>query len=322
MAMDYIVTYGVMTLDVLMLLVFFYIIFTNLPIRRISGAIKGILFVVFLWFASRALNFHMVEAVLSQIIQYGFLALIVLFPGEFRKLLDNIGRRRVFSWNTNGLLQKDSRQEVAEAVVVLARKKHGALLVIAREDGLDEESQSGKEIGEMVVKKEFIEMLFDPISQVNRGALIIKDDVITGTDARLPLANNKQLREAGAGKRHLAALGIVAKKDCMAIVVSADTGYITMIGYIDDELVLDFAMPLREYDLQDGIDELFIVERIEDFLKGKDTSEIEIKEKKRRRKNKKKREEEVKIKKAREGKEEIKEKVKAKNRKVGKERGQ
>src|SRR5690606_28600206 len=100
MILDYIVTYGIMTLDVLMLLVFFYIIFTNLPIRRIAGAVKGILFVVVLWFTSRLLNFHMAEAVLGQIIQYGFLAVIILFPNEFRKLLENIGRRRVFSWNT------------------------------------------------------------------------------------------------------------------------------------------------------------------------------------------------------------------------------
>lgn len=290
MILDYIVTYGIMTLDVLMLLVFFYIIFTNLPIRRIAGAVKGILFVVVLWFTSRLLNFHMAEAVLGQIIQYGFLAVIILFPNEFRKLLENIGRRRVFSWNTWRLIERESRKELAEAVVMLARKKNGALIVIAREDGLDEEAGTGNTIGEMEIKKEYIEMLFSETSSVSKGAVIIKDDAIISADARLPLARNKQLQDAGAGKRHLAGLGIVLKKDCMAIIVSADTGYVTMIGYIGDEVVTDFAMPLREFDLQDGIDESYIIERIDDFLRGKEleVNEVGVSHKKKKKKSVKK----------------------------------
>lgn len=273
--MDFIVTYGIMTMDVLLLLAFFYIIFKNLPIKRIAGAVKGILFVVVLWFVSRLLNFHMAEAVLGQIIQYGFLAVIILFPNEFRKLLENIGRRRVFSWNTGRLIELESRRELATAVVNLAKKKNGAVIVIAREDNLDVESATGNYVGEMEIKSEFIEMMFSKESPLRNGALIIKDDAIVSANARLPLAENRQLEDAGAGKRHLAGLGVVAKRDCMSIVVSADTGYITIIGYIGEKVEIDFAMPLREYDLHDGIDEDFIVQRIEDYLQGKSHGEEE-----------------------------------------------
>lgn len=268
--MDFIVTYGIMTLDIVMLLVFFYIIFTNLPIKRIAGAVKGILFVVFLWFVARLLNFHMAEAVLGQIIQYGFLAVIILFPNEFRKLLENIGRRRIFSWNTNRLISMDSRRELANAVINMARKKTGAIIVIAREDNLSDEAEAGAELGELDIKREYIEMIFSEGSEIRNGAVIIRDDAIISANARLPLAENDKLREAGAGKRHLAGLGIVVKRDSMSIVVSADTGHITMIGYIDGKALVDLAMPLREYDLQDGIDEQYIMVRIEDFLRGKE----------------------------------------------------
>lgn len=284
--MDYLVTYGVMTLDVLLLLIIFYIIFSNLPIKRVSGAVKGILVVVVLWFIARTFNFFMAEAVLGQLIRYGFLAVIILFPNEFRKLLDNIGRRRVFSWNTSRLIEKESRKEVAEAVVNLARRKQGAVIVIAREDNLDEEAKTGQLTGETVITKEIIEMVFMEGSKLNRGAMIIRDDAIVGVNARLPVASNTKLVEAGAGKRHLAGLGIVAKKDSMAIVVSGDTGYITMLGYVDGNVVIDFAMSLREFDLQEGIDENYIINRIEDFLKG--TLKEDTKESKARKRGKKK----------------------------------
>lgn len=284
MIWDYIVTYGVMTLDVLMLLAFFYIVFTNLPIKRLAGAVKGILLVVVLWFISRLLNFYMAEAVLGQIIQYGFLAMIILFPTEFRKMLENVGRRRVFGWNTNRLIERESRQELAEAVVSMARRKQGAVIVIAREDGLDEESEKGTYIGEMAIKKEFIELLFDRDSKVSTGAVIIKDDMIISSNVRLPIANNRQLEDAGAGRRHLAGLGVVLKRDCVSIVVSGDTGYITMIGRLGGEVETDFALPLREFDLQDGIDETYIVDRLEDFLKGKDEEVIQAKKQKKKKK--------------------------------------
>lgn len=316
---DYLITYGVMTFDVLLILAFFYVIFVNLPKRRLSGAVKGILFVVVLWFVARFLKFYMTEAVLAQIIQYGFLAVIIMFPNEFRKLLENIGRRRVFSWNTNRLIEPDSRKELAEAVVNMARRKQGAVIVIAREDNLEEEANTGQLVGEMVIKKEFIEMMFSESSKLNRGAMIIRDDVIISANARLPLANNQKLRDAGAGKRHLAGLGIVAKKDSMAIVVSGDTGYITLVGYVDDGVVLDFAMPLREYDLHDGIDETYIINRIEDFLKGT-VKDVEEEGKGRKKKEVKTGGKKEKVKKEKKVKEKKEKKVKkSKKSKKGKE---
>lgn len=273
--MDFLQTFGMRILDILFILMFFSFILINLPIKRLGGAVKGIISVAVLWFIANALNFHMASAVLGNITQYGFLLLIIMFPNEFRKLMENIGRRRVFSWNTRRLIEHDSRKELAKAVVNLAMNKQGATIVIAREDNLDEEILSGEELGDVYITQNMIETQFSPRSKTKNGALIIRDDMIVSAGCRLPVAKNESLESTGAGLRHLSGLGVVSKYDCMSIVVSEESGTISLFGKLGNKTKVDYALRLLEYDLQDGIDENYIVNRIEDFLRGK---EIDVKE--------------------------------------------
>lgn len=275
--LDMLIGYGKNALDIGIILLFLYILFSNLHVSRLMGALKGLGVVVVLWFIARTLDFPMAENTLRQIVQFSFLGLMIMFPKDFRQLLENIGRRRIFSWNTQNLIRNDSRNELAKAIVTMARRRYGGIIVIARESGLEDEIMSGDYIGEMAIKQDYVEMLVHPESKANRGAIIIKDDQIISANAQLPLTENKQLMSVGAGKRHLAGLGIVADKDCMAIIVSGETGAITMVGKFDDVLSVDFAMPLKEMDVVDGIDEDFIKYRLEEYLKG--TSRTEKKEK-------------------------------------------
>lgn len=255
---------------------------------RLIGAIKGVAVVALLWFVARLFGLPMAETTLGYIVQFSFLGLMILFPKDFRILLENIGRRRAFSWNTQNLIDKESREQLAKAVVSLARKRHGAIIVIAREDSLDEEVLSGEYIGEMAIRKPFIEMLAHPDSHTNRGAIIIKDNQIIGAKAMLPVAENKNLESVGAGKRHLAGLGVVADKDCMAIVISGETGAITLIGKLQGAISIDFAQPLKDVDLIDGIDEEFILKRIEDYLRGNDSVQRKANKKNKQKKVQKK----------------------------------
>lgn len=269
--MDFIQTYGKMLFDIGLIGLFLFILFSNLHMTRLIGAIKGVAVVAVLWFTARILGLPMAETTLGYVVQFSFLGLMILFPKDFRTLLENIGRRRAFSWNTQNLIRNDSREHLAKAVVSLARKRHGAIIVIAREDTLDEEALSGEFIGEMAIRQSFIEMLAHPESTTHKGAIIIKDDQIIAAKALLPVAENKSLESVGAGKRHLAGLGVVADKDCVAIVVSGETGAITMIGKLNGSISIDFAQPIKDVDLIDGIDEEFILKRLEDYLRGNDT---------------------------------------------------
>lgn len=265
--MDFISTYVVQVLDIIFILGFFILIFNNLPLQRMVGAFKGLIIITILWFLARLFNFSMAETILSQIVQYGFLGLIILFPLEFKKLLENVGRKRMFNWNINSLISLDGRREVAKAVVNMARNKEGGIIVIAKGDNLDEEIDSGNYIGEMAVDHKFIEMIFNKDSKVREGAMVIKDNEIVSTNCRLPMANNIDLTNSGAGARHLAGFGVVYMQDCVSIVVSQSQATISIFGYINGTLSSDFSQPLKEFDPVNGVTEDDIVTLIEKYLK-------------------------------------------------------
>lgn len=264
--MDLLATYGNQILDVLFIIFFFYMVLSNLPLGRLTGAFKGILIIVILWFIARLFEFSMAQTVLGQIIQYGFLALIIMYPLEFKKLLETLGRRRIFSWNTKGLISMDSRRELARAIMTMARNKYGGIFVIARQDTLDEEIANGVVMGESEIHQEVLEMYFHPDSDVKNGALIIKDDFVASVRSHLPIARYKPLIDAGLGDRHFAGLGVTNLYDCMSIVVSGDTGRITFIGKEDGKVKIRLGLMLKEQDLIEGIDEEGIMTLIEHYL--------------------------------------------------------
>lgn len=261
-------------MDIIFILLLFLLLFTNLPIKRMGGALKGLVLVAVLWFVARALNFHMAEAVLGNVTQYGFLLLIILFPKEFRRLLENLGRRRIFGGNTNNLISKESREELAKAVINMANRKDGGIILIAREDSLDDWIVEGEELGDVFINQNTIEMLFHPDSKVSGGAMIIRDDMILSANVRLPLTSSKALESKGAGRRHFAGLGAVTNSDAVAIVVSGDTGTISMFGKFDKKLSIDFGMKTLRGDMTGGMDETQFLNRLEDYLKGKDGNKV------------------------------------------------
>lgn len=275
--MDLLSTYGIQILDVGFIIFLFIILFSNLPLHRMMGAFKGIIFIVILWFIAKILSLSMAETILSQIIQYGFLGIIILYPMDFKKLLENVGRRRFFNSNINSLISPIGRKELAKGLIQLARNKDGAIVVIAKGDNLDEEVETGMFVGEMDIKHEFIEMIFHKESKVKDGAVIIKDDEIIATNCRLPIAEFKGLRESGAGDRHLAGVGVVSERDCIALVVSGSQATISVIGYKKGKLFAEYSIPLKEENHKEGITEESLVTIMEQLLK--DTTRKQAKRK-------------------------------------------
>lgn len=285
--MDFIITYGTMLLDILIIVTLFYVLLKNLPLNKLRGAVKGMLYVAVIWFVvARILNMPMASALLGTLTQYGFLLIVILYREEFKQAIEVIGRKRVLSTNTETLISTPSRKELAKAVMTMARKKHGGVIVIARESTLDDVILNGTETGDTYISQNFIQMNFHPESMQKGGALIIKDDMILSVDSRLPLARARELESTGAGRRHFAGLGVVTEYDCMSIVVSGSTGTISMFGKIDGKTQVDYARRVVDVDIHEGIDEMYVVSKIEEYLKG-GTSKQQNKTKSTGKKNKK-----------------------------------
>jgi diadenylate cyclase len=171
---------------------------------------------------------------LSQILQagavVGLLALVVVFQPELRRGLERIGRVGSLGW----LLAPSARREfervgraIAQAASSLASQKIGALIVIERETGLMDSAETGVTV-DAAVSAEVLETIFTPRSPLHDGAVIIRHDRVVSAGVVLPLSEANTYRER-FGTRHRAALGITEQTDAVVVVVSEETGQISLV---------------------------------------------------------------------------------------------
>jgi len=178
---------------------------------------------------------------LNYVINAGAVLLVILFQPEIRRALERIGRGRIFdmaftSSAENG--DEDKRiEEIERAILNMSIRKIGALIVFENKTGLRDVIESGIMLN-AAVSSELIENIFFPNSPMHDGAMILKDDKIVAAGCFLPLSDNKQL-SSELGTRHRAALGISELSDSVVLLVSEETGVIsmahegTLIRYID-----------------------------------------------------------------------------------------
>lgn len=269
--------YIALTIDMLFVFIFFYMVMKNIQSMRMSGIFKGMCFVFGIWIVARLFNFAITAQVFGTIISYSFLAVIILFPEEFKKVLDHYGRRNVSKWNKDKLLNKEGRKAIAEAAIELSRKKEGAFIVIARESSLYEEAERGDILGEINVTSRMIQTLFQREGDYSKGALIIQDNKMIAANCMLDIAKKEDLIRVGAGGRHLAALHISYAKDCVVLVVSGSTGKITIAGKEGKNVKYKFAMETTQTNIHDGLNAFDIEKLIEGFLANKSVSKETLK---------------------------------------------
>ncbi|CAN5744031.1 hypothetical protein BH24CHL5_BH24CHL5_06430 [soil metagenome] len=171
---------------------------------------------------------------LSQILQagavVGLLALVVVFQPELRRGLERIGRVGSLGW----LVAPGTRRSVermagviSHGAVSLAAERIGALIIIERETGLQDMAESGVAIdGELSL--ELLETIFTPRSPLHDGAVIVRQDRVMSAGVVLPLSETGAYRER-FGTRHRAALGITEQTDAVAVVVSEETGGVSLV---------------------------------------------------------------------------------------------
>ena len=200
---------------------------------RAGHILVGILILVFMYVVSVWAGLGAVRSLLSFIVPYTALAIIVLFQSEIRRTLGRIGRRR---WFVAGFRRPESTDEILMAVQKLANDKIGALIILERDIGLRTFIESGVRL-EAVVSRDLLLSIFHPGGSLHDGAVIVQKDRVAAAACFLPLSLNPQLSPQ-LGTRHRAGIGITEEADCLAIVVSEESGRISVAvrGEIDPGL--------------------------------------------------------------------------------------
>ena len=184
----------------------------------------GIIALFLFFWITRFYNLSAVEWLLSNILTYIFFAIIVLYQTELRMILTRIG---VYSiWGRNRAHFDDGVDEIVQAASTLASKKIGALIIVERDVGLRTYAESGVAL-DAVISYGLLVTIFFPNTPLHDGAVIVKKNRIVTAGCFLPLTTDPHLSQE-LGTRHRAAIGITEDTDAVAVVVSEETGTISL----------------------------------------------------------------------------------------------
>jgi diadenylate cyclase len=193
---------------------------------RAGHILIGILMMVFLYAVAVWAGLEALRSLLSFIVPYLGLAIIVLFQSEIRRTLARIGRKR---WFSSGFRAPESIHEIVLAVEQLAAQKTGALIVLERDIGLRTFVESGVRM-DALISRDLLLSIFRPGLPLHDGAAIVQKDRIAAAACFLPLTTSPTLSRT-LGTRHRAAIGITEETDCLSIVVSEETGRISVAAF-------------------------------------------------------------------------------------------
>lgn len=212
-------------IDICLVWMAFYYILKNVKNNvKMVLIVKGVLILLLIKFASDILNLYTVGVLLEYVVEWGPLALIVIFQPEIRSVLESIGRTQLLGRHkvlTIGEREKVVN-EIMKAVEWLKRNKIGALMVIEREVSLQEYINNSTKIYSDI-KDLLLETIFFPNSPLHDGGVIIQGDKVTCAGSVFKTSMNQSISKR-LGTRHRAALGIAEESDALAIVVSEETG--------------------------------------------------------------------------------------------------
>lgn len=224
--------------DVIDIIVLAYIIYLLLKLIRETRAgqlVRGILFLVAGYFLSDLLQLKIVSYILSKALDIGLVAMIVLFQPELRRALEKFGRTKFglrtlgLNFATDELTQKwiTAIDAICDSCVELSATYTGALIVIERQVRLGEQIETGT-LMNATPSKEVFGNIFYPKTPLHDGAVIMRDGIILAAACFLPKPQNDAIINKKLGSRHRAAIGMSENSDAVIIVVSEETGQISV----------------------------------------------------------------------------------------------
>lgn len=244
-------------LDILIVSYFYYKIYNVISNTRAIQLFKGLVVFFILLRLSSAAELRMVSFVLESVLTYGLLALVILFQPELRKALEHLGRSKIFDtflFKTKRSKDTSVIDELVETVMDLSENKIGALMVFEGEIGLKDVIETGTQLN-AEVSGPLIKNIFTPNSPLHDGAMIIRGETLMAAGCLLPLSNDRNVNR-DLGTRHRAALGMSVVSDALILVVSEETGIISLAHdnvltrFLDEEglheKLTDFYAPQKD----------------------------------------------------------------------------
>lgn len=202
---------------------------------RAMQMIIGLVVVLLAYVSSQMLGLFTLNWVLDNFLGSIILVVIVIFQSDIRRALTQVGTAPLFG-GVDRIERGQLLEEVAKAVVALASKRIGALIVLEREVGLNEYIEVGTNL-DARVSRELVESVFAPHSPMHDGALVIQKGRATAARCFLPLSMNPNLDKV-LGTRHRAAVGLTEETDAAAVVISEEQGTISLVvgGVVTQDL--------------------------------------------------------------------------------------
>lgn len=216
-------------LDILIVAVIIYELLLLTRHTRGSALLKGLFLLLLISLVSNLLGLVSLNWLLTAVLQNGALVLVVLFQPEFRKALERMGRSRLVT--KGGRKNTDEEREtilaeIIQTVTDLSRRRVGALIVFEQQTGLEDVIETGTRL-DADISAPLLENIFEPNTPLHDGAVVIRDDRIIAGACILPLAEASGVsRELGT--RHRAGVGISENTDAVVLIVSEETGIISM----------------------------------------------------------------------------------------------
>lgn len=228
-------------LDVLMVwLVLYYMLKSLRKNVKMVLLFKGILIIIVLKLVSDFLGLATIGYLLDYIIEWGPLAIIIIFQPEIRSVLEQLGRSQLLG--RHKVLTVDEREkmvyEITNALDYFSKQTIGALIVIERDNSLNDYIQKSKKIY-ADISTDLLISIFFPNNPLHDGGLIIQGDKITSAGAVFPTSDSMKISKR-LGTRHRAALGISEASDCISIIASEETGRLSLC--IDGELYYNLSL--------------------------------------------------------------------------------
>ena len=227
-------------LDIVIVIFILYKAFRMLKETRAWQLLKGMAVLIIIMFISGYLKLNILNYILTSMMSYGVIMLIIVFQPELRRGLEQLGTTNKFS-RVLGIDQdlnakkKENIYKIAIAAVELAKEKKGALIVIERDIKIQDIIATGI-IMNSEISPQLLVNIFEPNTPLHDGAVIISDNKIAAASCMLPLADDKDIaRELGT--RHRAAIGISKESDALVVVVSEETGRMSIAK--DGTLIAD-----------------------------------------------------------------------------------
>ncbi|GGG26629.1 cyclic di-AMP synthase CdaA [Lysinibacillus alkalisoli] len=228
-------------IDIMLVWYVIYKVLTLIQGTKAVQLLKGIFVIILARIGTWFFGLETLEWMLKQVIEFGFLAIIIIFQPEIRRALEQLGRGRLFQRSTSQLEEEQTRliEAMKKSVSYMAKRRIGALISIEKDTGLNEYIETGIQT-DADITSELLINIFIPNTPLHDGAVIIQRQKIMAAACYLPLSENPFISKE-LGTRHRAALGLSEVTDAITIVVSEETGSISVAsnGNLNRDLSLD-----------------------------------------------------------------------------------